>query len=49
LAEAAQVKKFGIFHHEPERSDTALTEIETRAQTILPHSFVTRDFMQLEV
>jgi phosphoribosyl 1,2-cyclic phosphodiesterase len=49
LAEAAQVKKFGIFHHEPERSDTALTEIETRAQTILPQSFVTRDFMQLEV
>ncbi|MBT7642456.1 MAG: MBL fold metallo-hydrolase [Rhodobiaceae bacterium] len=49
LAEAAQVKKFGIFHHEPERSDAALSDIEKRAQVILPQSFVTRDFMQLEV
>mgnify|MGYP000135370944 CR=1 FL=1 len=49
LAEAAEVKKFGIFHHEPERSDAALTDIETRAQAILPHSFVTRDYLHMEV
>ncbi len=49
LAKAAQVKKFGIFHHEPERSDAALTDIENRAQAILPQSFVTRDFLHLEV
>lgn len=49
LATAAEVKKFGIFHHEPERSDTALMEIERQAQASLPQSFVVRDFMQVDV
>ncbi|MBT5157204.1 MAG: MBL fold metallo-hydrolase [Rhodobiaceae bacterium] len=49
LAQAAQVKKFGIFHHEPERSDEALMEIEKQAQHQLPQSLVTRDFMHLKI
>lgn len=49
LAKLAEVKKFGIFHHEPERTDKALLEIEKQAQKILPQSFVTRDFMRVPV
>lgn len=49
LAQAAQVKQFGIFHHEPERTDDMLLEIEAQAQKIMPNCFVTRDFMHIEV
>ena len=49
LAAAAEVKKFGIFHHDPTRSDKALLDIEQQAQKKLPHSFVTRDFMQVDI
>lgn len=49
LATAANVKKFGIFHHEPERNDAALLEIEEKAQKVLPQSFVTRDFQRLDL
>ena len=49
LAAAAKVAKFGIFHHEPERTDDMLLDIETRAREMLAASFVTRDFMRLEI
>lgn len=49
LAKAAAVKKFGIFHHEPERDDDALLAIEKKAQAELPQSLVTRDFMQIDI
>jgi phosphoribosyl 1,2-cyclic phosphodiesterase len=49
LAEAAEVKSFGIFHHDPERSDDALLAIEKAAQDRLPQSFVARDFMRIEI
>ena len=49
LADAAKVKKFGIFHHDPERSDEMLLEIEKRAKDMLANSFVTRDFMRMEI
>ena len=49
LAAAANVAKFGIFHHEPERTDNMLLDIEEAAQKIFPNSFVTRDFMRLEI
>ncbi|MGI9439260.1 MAG: MBL fold metallo-hydrolase [Parvibaculales bacterium] len=49
LAQAAGVAQFGIFHHEPERSDEMLLDIETRAKQMLPNSFVTRDFMRIEI
>lgn len=49
LAKAAEVKKFGIFHHEPERNDTQLLAIEKQAQADLPISLVTRDFLQLDI
>jgi phosphoribosyl 1,2-cyclic phosphodiesterase len=47
LAMAAEVKQFGIFHHEPERSDEMLLAIEAQAQEMMPHSFVTRDYMHI--
>lgn len=49
LAKAAEVKKFGIFHHEPERDDDKLLAIEAQAQAELPTSLVTRDFMQIDI
>lgn len=49
LAMAAEVKQFGIFHHEPERSDEMLLAIEAQAQEMMPHSFVTRDYMRMEL
>lgn len=49
LAMAAQVKRFGIFHHEPERSDSALAEIERQAQADLPVAFVTGDFLEMDL
>lgn len=49
IAKAAEVRKFGIFHHEPERNDDMLLEIEAKAQAELPHSLVTRDFMRIDI
>ena len=49
LANAAEVKKFGIFHHEPERSDSELAEIERKAQADCPVAFVTRDFLEMQL
>ena len=49
LAKAAEVKRFGIFHHEPERSDSQLAEIERKAQADLPVAFVTRDFLEINL
>jgi phosphoribosyl 1,2-cyclic phosphodiesterase len=49
LAKLAEVKKFGIFHHEPERSDTQLAEIERVAQRELPVAMVTRDFLEMQL
>ena len=49
IAKAAEVKKFGIFHHEPERNDEQLLAIEEKAQATLPISLVTRDFMQIDI
>jgi hypothetical protein len=49
LALAAQVGQFGIFHHEPERSDDMLLAIEAQAQDMMPQSFVTRDYMRIEL
>lgn len=49
LAKAAKVKRFGIFHHEPERSDAALAQIERRAQEDFAATLVTRDFLELDL
>ena len=49
LANAAEVKRFGIFHHEPERTDSALAEIERKAQADCPVAFVTRDFLEMRL
>ena len=49
LALAAQVGQFGIFHHEPERSDDMFLAIEAHAQDMMPQSFVTRDYMRIEL
>ena len=49
LAKAASVKKFGIFHHEPERSDAQLAAIERRAQEDYAPTLVTRDFLEVKL
>lgn len=49
LAGMAEVKQFGIFHHEPERTDTQLAEIERKAQADLPIAMVTRDFLEVNL
>jgi len=49
LAMAAKVKQFGIFHHEPERSDDMLLAIEAAAQAMMRQCFVTRDYMRIEL
>lgn len=49
LAKQAEVKQFGVFHHEPERTDAQLADIERKAQAELPASFVTRDFLELNI
>jgi phosphoribosyl 1,2-cyclic phosphodiesterase len=45
LCQAANVKKFAIFHHEPDHDDDFMDGIEAEAQAIWKHSFVTREGM----
>ena len=43
LAQAAEVKNLGIYHHDPSRSDVQLDEIEKKAQRVFKNSFVAAD------
>jgi phosphoribosyl 1,2-cyclic phosphodiesterase len=45
LCQAANVKKFAIFHHEPDHDDDFMDGIEAEAQATWEHSFVTREGM----
>jgi phosphoribosyl 1,2-cyclic phosphodiesterase len=45
LCRAANVKKFAIFHHEPDHDDYFMDGIEAEAQNMWEHSFVTREGM----
>ena len=49
LAQAANVRRFGIFHHEPGRTDDRLAEIETQAKDMFDASFVARDFSGVDI
>lgn len=43
LAEAGNVKDFGLFHHDPRHDDRTLAEIEARARARFPGAFAARE------
>ena len=45
LCQAANVKKFAIFHHEPDHDDDFMDSVEVEAQNMWEHSFVAREGM----
>jgi phosphoribosyl 1,2-cyclic phosphodiesterase len=45
LCQAANVKKFAIFHHEPDHDDDFMDSVEMEAQDMWEHSFVAREGM----
>jgi phosphoribosyl 1,2-cyclic phosphodiesterase len=49
LAQAAKLRRFGIFHHEPGRTDEQLAAIEAQAKDMFEASFVTRDFSGVDI
>jgi ribonuclease BN (tRNA processing enzyme) len=48
-AEAAQVKKLVLFHHDPERDDRALDSVLRRAQKRFPRTVAAREGLTLRV
>lgn len=49
LAQAAAVKQFAIFHHDPKRSDAALLDIERAARQLFSGAFAARDFQTVKL
>jgi phosphoribosyl 1,2-cyclic phosphodiesterase len=49
LAEAAGVKKLVVFHHDPDRSDTALDAIAAAAQQARPGTLVAQEGLELSI
>ncbi|MGB1117786.1 MAG: hypothetical protein ACPG30_03650 [Parvibaculales bacterium] len=49
LAQAAAVKNFAIFHHDPRRSDAALLDIDRAARALFANAFAARDFQTVEI
>jgi phosphoribosyl 1,2-cyclic phosphodiesterase len=45
LCQAANVKRFAIFHHEPDHDDDFVDGIEAEAQATWEHSFAAREGM----
>lgn len=45
LAEKAEVKRLALIHHDPERDDDSLDEMERAAQTLFPAAFLAREGM----
>ncbi len=43
LAKAANVKQIALFHHDPDRTDEAVLQIESRAQALFGRSFAARE------
>ena len=43
LAKAAGVKQFALFHHDPDRDDSALAEVERQAQAAFAGAFAARE------
>ncbi|MBI4862275.1 MAG: MBL fold metallo-hydrolase [Candidatus Riflebacteria bacterium] len=49
VAKAAGVKKLVLFHHDPDRTDDQVLEIESRARLLLPGSLAAYEGLTLEV
>lgn len=49
LAEAAEVGRFVLFHHDPRRSDADVAELEQRAADLFARSVAAREGMTLEL
>lgn len=49
LCKLAGVKRFGLFHHRPSRTDAKLDEIKKAAQKEFPNSFVSRDGLKIDI
>jgi phosphoribosyl 1,2-cyclic phosphodiesterase len=49
VAQAAQVKRLALFHHEPDHDDATLAQIERDAQALFPAAFVAREGMTVEL
>ncbi len=47
LCQAANVERFGIFHHRPSRTDSKLDAIEREAKSKFSGSFATRDGLKI--
>ncbi len=48
-ANAANVRRLALFHHEPEHDDETLLDIEKRAQEVRPCAFLAREGMTIEL
>jgi len=47
LARAAGVGRYVLFHHDPQRSDAAVVDLERRAREIFPSSVAAREGMEI--
>ncbi len=49
LAEAANVGKYVLFHHDPQRTDSKVAELEERAQALFANTVAAREGMQIDL
>jgi len=49
LANAGQVKRLGVFHHDPDHDDVFMRHVETQAEKAHPGAFVAREGMVLSL
>ena len=49
LCQKANVKKFGLFHHRPSRTDEKLDSIEREAKAVFSNSFASRDGLVIDL
>ena len=47
LCQAAEVKRYALFHHDPERDDDAMVRIEKEAASAWPSTVAARDGMEI--
>ena len=49
VARRAGVKRLAITHHDPDHDDAFLRDVEARCQAILPHAFLAREGLEIEL
>ena len=49
LAQAANVKRYAMFHHEPNRTDPIMAELEKQAKSKWEHAFAAREGMVISL